>query len=96
MKISKFPTRLFIFRQKTGRNVSKFLIANIKPRTISEKFSKNSQTHQIPEDYISKFSKSRISRLTEPEKSKNSQTQIHSYRTIIIFQNLQNYEYYAS
>ena len=59
------------------------------PRTISEKF-KNSQTRQIPEDYISKFSKPRISR--GPEKSRNSQIRISK----TIFQNCQNHEYHTS
>lgn len=58
------------------------------PRTISEKF-KNSQTCQIPEDYISKFSKP-ISR--GPEKSKNSQIRISK----TAFQNFQSHEYHTS
>lgn len=79
MKISKFNL-LYLFE------ISKFIIANIILRTILKK-SKNSQTHQIPEDYISKFSKPRISRW--PEKSKNSQIRISK----IAFQNFQSHEY---
>ena len=93
MLCENFKIQLIIF-------IRNFKIYNREylPRTISEKF-KNSQTRQIPEDYISKFSKP-ISR--GPEKSKNSQRfskfnfAITAIIIKIIFQNFQNYESHVS